>query len=90
LGAVTRETLTLVLEVDGDASPLEARLREAGLVVSRDRHHVLVELADEGNDESVHRACDAIRDAAVELDVGLLRLERRRGRLEDLFAVSRA
>lgn len=34
---------------------------------------------------SLRKTCDAIRDAAVSLDVGLLRIERRRGHLEDLF-----
>jgi ABC-2 type transport system ATP-binding protein len=85
VGAMTGVTLTLVVEVDGDAAPMFDQLSSRGLTVTRDFENVLVQLPD-GADEAVMRAtCDAIRDAAVQLDVGLLRIERRRGHLEDLF-----
>jgi hypothetical protein len=51
-----------------------------------DQRHVLVTLPD-STDTVQHRATyDAVRDAIASLDVPLLRLERRRGHLEDLFA----
>ena len=41
-------------------------------------------------DAAVARVHDAVRDAALAYDAGLLRLERRRGHLEDLFAPTAA
>ena len=86
LGAMTGMTMTLVVEVDGEPGPMTDELMARGLNVSRDHAHVLVELPDGSDDAVMRSACDAIRDAAVALDVGLLRIERRRGHLEDLFA----
>jgi ABC-2 type transport system ATP-binding protein len=85
LGAMTGMTMTLMVEVDGDPAPIANVLVGNGYVVSRDRANVLVQLPDGSDDTAMRDACDAIRDAAVELDVGLLRIERRRGHLEDLF-----
>jgi hypothetical protein len=62
-----------------------------GLVAQRDRLRVLVELPNGDDAESaarVRQAHDVVRDVAVATGVGLLRLERRRGHLEDLFAGS--
>ena len=36
--------------------------------------------------EALQHVHDVVRDAAMACDVGLLRLERRRGHLQDLFA----
>jgi ABC-2 type transport system ATP-binding protein len=85
LGAMTGVTMTLVVEVDGDSAPMLDQLVARGLAATRDHAHVLVQLPDGSDDVVVRSACDAIRDAAVTLDIGLLRIERRRGHLEDLF-----
>lgn len=85
LGAMTGITMTLVVEVDGEAAPMAEQLVARGWVVSRDHAHVLLQLPDGSDDGVMRNACDAIRDAAVDLDVGLLRVERRRGHLEDIF-----
>ena len=85
LGAMTGVTMTLIVEVDGDPAPIADELVNAGYIVSRDRANVLVQLPDGSDESSMRGTCDAIRDAAVKLDVGLLRIERRRGHLEDLF-----
>jgi ABC-2 type transport system ATP-binding protein len=84
LGALTSETATLVVEVDGDAEAFAAALTAAGLPVRRERQRVLVEVPD--GDGAASETYDRVRDTAVALDVGLLRLERRRGHLEALFA----
>lgn len=83
LGALTSETGTLMIEIDGDREAFAARLVAAGLLVRVERNRVLVELPE---GEAALGAYDAVRDAAVELDAGILRLERRRGHLEALFA----
>jgi hypothetical protein len=49
---------------------------------------VLVEIPDGSNADAVRDVYDAVRDAAHAADVGLLRLERRRGHLADLFAAA--
>ncbi|MEP6778399.1 MAG: ABC transporter ATP-binding protein [Gemmatimonadaceae bacterium] len=85
VGAMTSVTLTLVVEVDGDAEPMLEQLASRGLSVTRDFANVLVQLPDGADDAVMRATCDSIRDAAVQLDVGLLRIERRRGHLEDLF-----
>ena len=85
LGAMTGVTMTLIVEVDGDPAPIAGELISAGYIVSRDRANVLLQMPDGSDDASMRITCDAIRDAAVKLDVGLLRIERRRGHLEDLF-----
>jgi ABC-2 type transport system ATP-binding protein len=89
LGALTGETGTLLVEVDGDVEAYCAALLAHGLVVQRDRLRVLVELPSGDDAESVARvfaAHDTVRDVAVATGAGLLRIERRRGHLEDLFA----
>jgi ABC-2 type transport system ATP-binding protein len=78
LGTFTRQTGTLMVEVDEGHDALAARLEELGLAVGVDGHHVLVEMRDEAT-------FDAVRDSAVDLGLGLVRLQPRRGRLEDLF-----
>jgi hypothetical protein len=86
---LTGETGTLLVEVDGDVEAYCAALLAHGLVVQRDRLRVLVELPSGDDAESVARvfaAHDTVRDVAVATGAGLLRIERRRGHLEDLFA----
>lgn len=83
---LTGETGTLVVEVDGDGAAIAATLSAQGLAVRQERHRVLVELPITTDDDAVvHVVYDQVRDAIVQHDAGLLRLARRRGRLEDLF-----
>jgi ABC-2 type transport system ATP-binding protein len=93
VGALTGETGTLVVELDADAATLAsfaAALAAGGLTVRLDRQRALVDIPDGADDAQVTRVHDAVRDAALSCDAGLLRLERRRGHLEDLFAVAAA
>jgi len=85
LGVLTGETGTLVIEVDGDASVFASQLVARGLSAHPERQRVLVELSANVDDDALRAAYDVVRDAAAAADVGLLRLERRRGHLEDLF-----
>jgi ABC-2 type transport system ATP-binding protein len=66
------------VELDDDASALGARLVAAGMAVRTDGRSAFVELVDTAG-------YDAIRDAAAELEVGLVRIEPERRSLEDLF-----
>jgi ABC-2 type transport system ATP-binding protein len=74
----TAATGVLVVEVEGDASRLAMGLAEAGLTTRADGRHLLVELRGE-------ETYDIVRDAVVALDLPLVRLERRRQALEDIF-----
>jgi len=88
VGALTSETATLVVELDGDEAALAAfvaRVSAAGLLVQAERQRVLVELPDTAALAALDAAYDAVRDAAAMSDTGVLRLERRRGHLQDLF-----
>lgn len=85
LGALTSETGTLVIEVDGDSDDVCVRLVAVGVVAHAERQRVLVQLPAGADDATLRMTYDAVRDAAVAADVGVLRLERRRGHLEDLF-----
>jgi len=78
LGTFTQHTGTLIVEVDQTPGLLADRLAEAGFTARVDRHHVLVEIRD---DETY----DQVRDAVVDLDLALIRVEPRRSSLEDLF-----
>ena len=78
IGAFTGRIELLTVEVDGPAEGLAAYLRERGYSLREDRHTLEVDISDDG-------AYDVIRDGAVSLGLGLVRLEQRRQRLEDLF-----
>ena len=78
IGGFTQRTGTYAVEVDGDGAALAALLRRQSLESVEDGRLVLVRISDE-------RTGDAIRDAVVDLGMGLVRLERRRQTLEDLF-----
>ncbi|MFN9086545.1 MAG: ABC transporter ATP-binding protein [Gemmatimonadaceae bacterium] len=93
VGVLTGETGTLVVELDADAATLDAfvtGLASRGLAVRLDRQRVLVDIPDGADPAQVAHVHDAVRDAAVACEAGLLRLERRRGHLEDLFASAAA
>jgi len=78
LGTFTQHTGTLIVEVDQTPGLLADRLAEAGFTARVDRHHVLVEIR---GDETY----DQVRDAVVDLNLALIRVEPRRSSLEDLF-----
>jgi ABC-2 type transport system ATP-binding protein len=78
LDAFTGRTDALSVEVDGAAADLAEHLRRLGYAVRDDGHVLELESPDAG-------AYDAIRDGAVELELGLIRVEQGRRRLEDLF-----
>lgn len=99
VGSLTEATGTLVVELDRDTSTLEAfveALGSRGVTARLDRHHVLVDVpaAEAASydastphiaDHAEYAVYDAVRDAALRLDAGILRLERRRGQLAELF-----
>ncbi|WP_049562419.1 ABC transporter ATP-binding protein [Nonomuraea sp. SBT364] len=74
----TQATRTVTVEVDEGTEPLAARLTELGQKVSPHGRLLLVEVSGPGT-------YDAIRDAAVDLDLCLIRLEQGRHRIEDVF-----
>ena len=78
----TATTGTLVVEVDGDAEAFSKRLEAAGLNFAPEGRSVLVALEGDG-------AYDVIRDACVDLGLGLVRIELRRQSLEDIFREKR-
>ena len=90
VGALTQETGTLIVEIDGDREAFLTALHGAGVSVAADQwrrgDRILVQIPDAATTEEIARLLDAVRDAAVITDAGLRRLERRRGQLEDLFA----
>ena len=90
LGNITGETGTLLVEIDGDAAAFVARLAAAGITAQYERQRVLVVVPDGANEDVLRTVCDGVRDAAAADGVGLLRVERRRGHLEDLFIPAHA
>ena len=78
IGEFTASTGTLAVEIDGDAGTLERSLEAAGLTSAREGRLVLVALDGD-------QAYDLIRDACDDLGLGLVRIERRRQNLEDIF-----
>lgn len=79
IGDFTAATGVLAVEVEGEPARLAARLVKAGLRAEVEGRLVLVALA---GDEGIY---DLIRDGCADLGYGLIRLERRRQNLEDLF-----
>jgi ABC-2 type transport system ATP-binding protein len=74
----TQATQTVTVEVDEGLEPLVQRLTETGQTVSQQGRLLVVKVAGP-------ETFDAIRDAAVELDLCLIRLEQGRHRIEDVF-----
>jgi ABC-2 type transport system ATP-binding protein len=77
--SVTAQTPVVSVEVDGDPAVLLGRLEAAGLTVRRDGRLVYVDVADE-------TAHDVVRDTVADLGLGLLRMERQRHRMTEIFA----
>ena len=80
IAELTDETAVLAVEVEWDADRLAALLGERGLEVQALGR--TVEVASAGGSDGVH---DTILDAVVTLELPLVRLERRRRTLEELF-----
>lgn len=78
ISTFTRQSPVLAVEVLEEPDQLAHRLQGLGMAVSRDHRLLLVELR--GDDDH-----DLIRDAAADLGLGLVRLEQRRHRIEDVF-----
>jgi ABC-2 type transport system ATP-binding protein len=78
LNVLRRGDSGLVVDLDADGAPMAERLRAGGLAVEQDGAHLVIQ----GPEALV---ADAVRDAAVALDVGLRRLQRRTATLEDVF-----
>jgi ABC-2 type transport system ATP-binding protein len=74
----TERSAFLAVEVDERQEELAARLAARGLRSREDGRMLLVDLAGDA-------AYDAIRDAVADLGLGLVRLERRRHHIEDVF-----
>ena len=76
--SVTAESPTVIVEVDGDNTALHARLSGAGITAQSDGRLLRVDAADE-------TAYDVVRDAVAALGLGLVRMERQRHRMTELF-----
>jgi ABC-2 type transport system ATP-binding protein len=76
--SVTEQTPTVTVEVDADQAALQARLAEAGLTV---RSHDNLLYVDVGDDT----AYDLVRDTVAAMGLGLVRMERQRHRMTEIF-----
>ncbi|MEV4103638.1 ABC transporter ATP-binding protein [Nonomuraea sp. NPDC049649] len=74
----TQATETVAVEVDEGADALAGRLAELGQTVTPHGRTLLVKV-------SGPETYDAVRDATADLGLCLIRLEQRRGRIEDVF-----
>jgi ABC-2 type transport system ATP-binding protein len=80
MATFTGEMQVLTIEVDEKQEELLARLTAKGLGVTADGPLLLISIDGEA-------PYDVVRDEVIDLGVGLLRMEQRRHRLEDLFRV---
>jgi ABC-2 type transport system ATP-binding protein len=78
MAAVTAETATVTVEVDGEHAQLRAGLEDAGLTVRGDGRLLSIDVSDES-------AYDVVRDTVTRLGLGLIRLERQRHRMTEIF-----
>ncbi|MEW9546766.1 ABC transporter ATP-binding protein [Nonomuraea sp. NPDC050783] len=78
IGEFTQATQTVTVEVEEGAEALAARLAEAGQTVSPQGRLLVVKVLGP-------ETYDAVRDAAAELDLCLIRMEQGRHRIEDVF-----
>jgi ABC-2 type transport system ATP-binding protein len=81
--SVTQASEVLAVELDEGAAELAAELTRRGLAPRQAGRAVLVPVTEEAG-------YDTIRDAIADLGLPLHRLERQRGRVQDLFADDRA
>ena len=80
---VTAVTQVVVVEVNERSDQLVTLLRGAGLAVRAVGRLIEVELRDDS-------MFDVVRDTVVAAGVGLIRMERRRHRMAEIFATARA
>ena len=80
---VTAASSLVVVEVTDRSDELAAALRRAGLQVAAAGALLEVDLAGDGT-------YDVVRDSVAGLGVGLIRMERRRHRMSEIFAVQQA
>jgi len=78
IGAYTETTRVVSVEVADGRDDLGRRLADTGLRVRPDGRLLLVDLRDE-------HTYDVIRDTVTDLDLGLIRMEQRRHRIEEVF-----
>jgi len=76
--SVTAETTVVVVEVDGNSAGLRDRLTGAGVAVREDGKVLYVDVG-EGS------TYDVVRDAVADLGLGLVRMERQRHRMTEIF-----
>ncbi|WP_414690316.1 ABC transporter ATP-binding protein [Nocardioides sp.] len=76
--SVTEQTPVVAVEVDGDPAALVARLGDRGVGVQLHGGLLHVDVADAST-------YDAVRDAVAELGLGLVRMERQRHRMTEIF-----
>ena len=76
--SVTAETLMVTIEVDGDHAALHARLSDAGIATHSDGRLLHVHVAEDAT-------YDVVRDAVASLGLGLVRMERQRHRMTEIF-----
>jgi ABC-2 type transport system ATP-binding protein len=80
----TSSMQVLTVEVEEREDELEQRLTRHGITVARDGRLLLLSLDGDAP------PYDLLRDEVVAMGVGLLRMEQRRHRLEDLFRAEEA
>jgi ABC-2 type transport system ATP-binding protein len=78
LGSFTERTGTLAIEVEEGGDRLASALAQHGIQAVADGRTIVIAVADD-------RPYDIVRDAVAELGLPLVRLQQRRGSLEDLF-----
>ncbi|MET0695373.1 MAG: ABC transporter ATP-binding protein [Propionibacteriaceae bacterium] len=76
--AMTTQMAVVVVEVDGDPTGLAELLTQQGVVVRLAGRLIELDLADDD-------VFDLVRDGAAQLDLGLVRLERQRHRMAEVF-----
>ena len=81
--SVTAQTAVVTVEVDAEHDALRGRLVDAGLVVRADGVLVHVDVEDE-------KAYDVVRDVVSDMRLGLVRMERQRHRMTEIFTASGA
>ncbi|WP_082564114.1 MULTISPECIES: ABC transporter ATP-binding protein [unclassified Nocardioides] len=77
--SVTAQTPMVTVEVDGEPTALQARLADAGVAARVDGKLLTVDVGDD-------TAYDLVRDVVAELDLGLVRLERQRHHMTEIFS----
>ncbi len=75
----------LNVEIDGDTTALVRDLAARGILAEIEAEHILVHV-DDANGYTMEKVCDAVRDSVSSQSAALLRMERKRKKLSDLFS----